>query len=71
MDDAHAVLRNLGVSCPELEDAVAALKRAGALGAKLTGAGGGGAAIGLARDEPHAREIAEKTGGFAIEAGAA
>ena len=69
MDEAHALLRELGVSCPELEEAVAKLKAAGALGAKLTGAGGGGAAIGLARDEAHAREIAAKTGGFAVEIG--
>jgi mevalonate kinase len=69
MDEAHALLRELGVSCPELEDAVSSLRRAGALGAKLTGAGGGGAAIGLARDEEHARTLAAKTGGFAVEAG--
>ena len=71
MDEAHALLRELGVSCAKLDDAVAALKRAGALGAKLTGAGGGGAAIGLARDEAHARELAARTGGFAVEAGGA
>jgi mevalonate kinase len=73
MDEAHALLRELGVSCPELEDAVAALKSAGASGAKLTGAGGGGAAIGLARGEEHAREMAARLGAraFAIEAGGA
>jgi mevalonate kinase len=69
-DDAHVVLRDLGVSCAELEEVVAALRRAGALGAKLTGAGGGGAAIGLARDEACAREIAAQTGGFAVKVGA-
>lgn len=69
-DAAHALLRELGVSCAELEEAVAALKRAGALGAKLTGAGGGGAAIGLARDEAHAREMAARTSGFAVKVGA-
>jgi len=69
MDEAHGHLRELGVSCPELETAVAALKSAGALGAKLTGAGGGGAAIGLGRDEAHAREIASTTGGFAVQVG--
>jgi mevalonate kinase len=71
MDEAHALLGELGVSCPELEEAVGKLKRAGALGAKLTGAGGGGAAIGLARDEAQARRIAASISGFAIEAGAA
>jgi mevalonate kinase len=69
-DAAHALLRQLGVSCPELEETVAALERAGALGAKLTGAGGGGAAIGLARDESHAREMAARTSGFAVKVGA-
>jgi mevalonate kinase len=69
MDEAHSVLSDLGVSCAELEDAVRSLRSAGALGAKLTGAGGGGAAIGLARDEAHARAIASKTGGFAVEIG--
>ena len=63
-------LEGLGVSCAELEEAVAALRRAGALGAKLTGAGGGGAAIGLARNETSAREIAAQTGGFAVKVGA-
>jgi len=64
-DAAHGVLCALGVSCPELEEAVAALRGAGALGAKLTGAGGGGAAIGLARDAAHAAALvrgAEKAG---------
>ena len=69
-DAAHAALRDLGVSCAELEETVAALKRAGALGAKLTGAGGGGAAIGLAKNEAHAREMAAQTGGFAVKVGA-
>jgi mevalonate kinase len=64
---AHVALRELGVSCAELEEAVSALRAAGALGAKLTGAGGGGAAIGLARDESHAGEIAARTGGFALK----
>lgn len=68
---AHSFLRDgLEVSCPELETAVESLRNAGALGAKLTGAGGGGAAIGLARDETHAREMASKTGGFAVQIGA-
>jgi len=69
-DVAHSYLRDgLQVSCPELERAVESLRAAGALGAKLTGAGGGGAAIGLARDPAHAHEIAEKTGGFAVGIG--
>ena len=70
-DEAHAILRELGVSCPELEEKVLALRAAGALGAKLTGAGGGGAAIGLARDAAHAQAIAAATGGFAVQIGSA
>ena len=66
-DAAHEALRELGVSCAELEEAVGGLRRAGALGAKLTGAGGGGAAIGLARNAAHAAEIAARTGGFAVK----
>jgi mevalonate kinase len=58
-DAAHGVLLALGVSCPELEAAVATLRGAGALGAKLTGAGGGGAAIGLARDAAHAAALVD------------
>lgn len=69
-DEAHHLLRSLEVSSPELETTVAALRAAGALGAKLTGAGGGGAAIGLARDEEHARALAAKTCGFAVHIGA-
>jgi mevalonate kinase len=70
-DAAHGVLAALGVSCPELEGAVSALRRAGALGAKLTGAGGGGAAVALARDVDQARALLRETGlqGFAAEIG--
>ena len=57
------------VSNPFIDERYEAARKAGALGAKLTGAGGGGAAIGLARDQAHAREIAEKTGGFAVGIG--
>src|SRR5258705_4114684 len=66
-DAAHGLLRELGVSCGELEETVVALRKAGALGAKLTGAGGGGAAIGLARSQSHAREIVARTGGVAVK----
>ena len=45
---AHGVLSGLGVSTPELDALVRAARAAGAMGAKLTGAGGGGAVIALA-----------------------
>jgi mevalonate kinase len=44
---AHGLLAGVGVSTPELDDMVHTARRAGALGAKLTGAGGGGAVIAL------------------------
>jgi mevalonate kinase len=69
-DQAHQILRQLGVSCAELDATVAVLRAGGALGAKLTGAGGGGAAIGLARDEAHARELSLRTKGFPVQVGA-
>jgi mevalonate kinase len=46
--DAHAILADLGVSTGPLDELVATARAAGALGAKLTGAGGGGAVIALA-----------------------
>jgi len=67
-DAAHGILGALGVSCPELEEAVAALRGAGALGAKLTGAGGGGAAIGLARDAAHAAVLVRAAEGAGMRA---
>jgi mevalonate kinase len=45
---AHAILGGLGVSTAQLDELVAIARDAGALGAKLTGAGGGGAVIALA-----------------------
>ena len=51
MDENQALLSQLGVSSPELERLVLAARRAGALGAKLSGGGRGGNMIALARDE--------------------
>ena len=47
MQKAHKVLTSLQVSTPKLNTMVQAACRAGAFGAKLTGAGGGGAVIAL------------------------
>lgn len=47
MDENHALLREIGVSCPELDALVAAARSAGAVGAKLSGAGRGGNMIAL------------------------
>jgi mevalonate kinase len=45
------VLEKIGVSCPELERLIDAALRAGALGAKLSGSGGGGVMIALVMPE--------------------
>ncbi|MFW5741662.1 MAG: mevalonate kinase [Spirochaetota bacterium] len=46
-DQAQTILRTLGLSTTELDEVVTALHDAGALGAKLSGAGGGGAFYGV------------------------
>lgn len=55
MDENHALLQQLGVSCPELDCLVATAKEAGALGAKLSGAGWGGNMIALVTEETRGR----------------
>jgi mevalonate kinase len=47
LDRAHRYLQTIGVSCEALDEIVSLSRGAGALGAKLTGAGGGGCAIAL------------------------
>jgi mevalonate kinase len=47
MDENHALLQEMGVSCPELDRLVVAAREGGALGAKLCGAGRGGNMIAL------------------------
>jgi mevalonate kinase len=54
-DLAHGLLCGLRVSSPELETLVHGARAAGAIGAKLTGAGGGGAVIALAPG--HERDV--------------
>lgn len=64
------VLREIGVSCPELEALIDAALGAGALGAKLSGSGGGGIMIALVQPdqiEPVAQAITA-AGGTAIVA---
>lgn len=46
-EEAQMLLRTIGVSSGRVEDALAVLRAAGATGAKLSGAGGGGAVFGL------------------------
>ena len=51
-DVAHGLLCAVGVSSPALDRLAADARLAGARGAKLTGAGGGGCLLALAGDEP-------------------
>lgn len=65
MTENQIMLRGLGVSCPELD----ALIRAAAptsLGAKLTGAGGGGCMVALTRNPKTTSEAIELAGGRAF-----
>jgi mevalonate kinase len=57
MDGNQELLEIIGVSSPELDHLVTAARQAGALGAKLSGAGGGGNMIALARSD-NASDIA-------------
>ena len=62
MDACHEKLRLLGVSSPSLEALVEAA-RPHSLGAKLTGSGGGGCMIALARNPQRVAEAIEIAGG--------
>jgi len=65
MDRNHALLNRLGVGHPRLEEFIRAV-RPHALGAKLTGAGGGGSMIALTRDPERAAAAIRAVGGTAI-----
>ena len=58
MDRAHTLLGELGVSTPLLDGLCKAARDAGAYGAKLTGAGGGGAVIAIAPRDREADVLA-------------
>jgi mevalonate kinase len=64
MDENHHILVKLGVSSIELDALVNAAKRAGALGAKLSGGGRGGNMIALVEpgQEPAVVEVLRQTG---------
>jgi mevalonate kinase len=65
MDQNQEILIEMGVSSPELNRLVSAARDAGALGAKLSGAGGGGNMIAIVETD-EAQEVAGKL----MEAGA-
>ena len=62
MSENHLLLRNLGVSSPELETLIQAAMPS-SLGVKLTGAGGGGCMVALTRDPKQTSEAIELAGG--------
>jgi mevalonate kinase len=64
MDSNHALLIQLGVSSPTLDMLVDAAREAGALGAKLSGAGQGGNMLALvgAEDAENVAEVLAETG---------
>jgi mevalonate kinase len=66
MDAAHGLLNAFGVSTPALERMLHVARAAGALGAKLTGGGGGGAMIALAPE--NAAAVADALVGAGFEA---
>ena len=59
MDENQRLLSRLGVSSKELDDLIRIAKRAGALGAKLTGGGMGGCIIALAKNRTSQERIVE------------
>ena len=59
---AHSILSQLGVSSNGLDDFVAFARKNGFYGAKLSGGGGGGVAIGLCKDAVKMRALASKSG---------
>lgn len=58
MNENHRLLQVLGVSSPELDLLCDAARRAGALGAKMSGGGRGGNMLCLAQDAQHAEHLA-------------
>ncbi|HEX6383232.1 MAG TPA: mevalonate kinase, partial [Anaerolineae bacterium] len=68
MSENHAVLQAMTVSSPELDRLVAVAMQAGALGAKLSGAGRGGNMIALvtAETETAVREALQAAGARSV-----
>ena len=65
MSENQLMLQSIGVSSPELEDLIRAASPS-SLGAKLTGAGGGGCMVALTRDPKATSEAIELAGGRTI-----
>jgi len=69
MNINHGLLDALGVSTMELSALVYSARNAGAYGAKLTGAGGGGCMVALTDSQEEVAQAIEKAGGKAIITG--
>lgn len=69
MDESQKLLEKLGVSSPELDSLIYAAKKAGAFGAKLSGAGGGDCMIAFVKNEKRKKveEAIAKAGGTVIK----
>jgi mevalonate kinase len=59
MSENHVLLREMGVSTPALDRLVVAAESAGALGAKMSGAGWGGNMVALVDEESEADVVAQ------------
>ncbi len=57
MDENHELLNSIGVGHKKLEQLIDLAKNSGALGAKLTGGGGGGNMVALAEDKSTQKKI--------------
>ncbi len=68
MDQGHSMLKRLGVSNERLDEMVACCRLHGALGAKLTGGGGGGCMLALAADASSGEAIANGLAGLGYPA---
>lgn len=64
MNIAHGCLNTIQVSTPALEEMVFLARSTGALGAKITGAGGGGSIVALCPDSQDAVVTAMETAGY-------
>jgi mevalonate kinase len=66
MNKGQKILHTLGASSPKLEKLISSALKAGAYGAKLTGAGGGGSMIALTDEHEKIALAIEKVGGKAL-----
>jgi mevalonate kinase len=60
MNENQIILQQLGISHHKVRDIIDICRKAGAIGAKITGAGGGGAVIALAASKQESTKIASR-----------